>query len=459
MTSKSMALSNSMKKLTFYQDVLNGFIKIQSVSSDSERKDEMVKAAQYLSNLLLEINVDHVKIIPTEGHPVVYAEKLSEVENAKTILIYGHYDVQPEDPLELWKNDPFSPVKIGDRLYGRGASDMKGQVIATLAAVDSINSSSEFPLNFKFIFEGEEEIGSPSLIKFVEENKDLLACDVILNPDAGMISPDCPTIVYGLRGLAYFELIIKGPDHDLHSGMYGGVIHNPAIVMADLISRMHDKNGRIKLPGFYDDVLPLEQDERDQLNRLPVTEQDLLHQTSAPALWGEKGYSHIERMGARPTLDINGMVSGFVGEGQKTIIPSYAMAKISMRTVPNQDPDKIHQQLVAFIKDNIPETVDWELNKFAGGWPSIADRNNSGVLSLSKAFENVWGVSPLFKREGGSISVVPAMQTALKRDSILTGFGLPDDKIHSPNESLHIPTWEKGIRALIEFFYIYAGIG
>jgi acetylornithine deacetylase/succinyl-diaminopimelate desuccinylase-like protein len=375
-----------------------------------------------------------------------------------TVLIYGHYDVQPSDPLDFWETEPFDPIEKNDRLYGRGSSDMKGQIVACLAAYDAISNSGPIPVNFKFLFEGEEEIGSPNLADFLANNRDLLDCDMILNPDAGMISPSNPTIVYGLRGLTYFELNLTGPDHDLHSGMFGGVIHNPAIVLAELIVGMHDENWKVTLPGFYEDVIPLTENEREEMLRLPITDEDLKRQTGAPELWGEKGFNPIERLGARPTLEISGMLSGFTGEGSKTIIPSTAMAKISMRTVPNQDPEKIFEQLRKFIEMNIPPTVKWDLKKFAGGWASISDINHPGVISLTKALEAVWGTKPLFKREGGSIPVVASMQRILGKESVLTGFGLPEDKIHSPNESLHLPTWRKGILALIHFFFNYAGL-
>ncbi|MBW6472403.1 MAG: dipeptidase [Anaerolineaceae bacterium] len=458
MSLRSDALEYSKNNYDFYQGILQDFIEIPSISTDPIRKPNMLEAANFIKNILNQFGIQDVQILETKGHPVVFAEKKSAIKEALTVLIYGHYDVQPPDPLDLWKTDPFKPAVRNDRLFGRGASDMKGQIIASLAAYHAINSTGQIPVNFKFIIEGEEEIGSPNLAGFLAKNKDLLKCDVILNPDAGMISPENPTIVYGLRGMTYFELNVYGPDHDLHSGMYGGVIHNPALVLSELITKMHDENWKVTLPGFYDDVIPLSDEEREQLSRLPITEDDLIRQTGAPALWGEKDYNPIERLGARPTLEINGMLSGFIGEGSKTIIPSSAMAKISMRTVPNQDPDKIYQQLKNFIEMNIPQTVKWDLKQFAGGWASISDISHPGVIALTKALENVWGIPPLFKREGGSIPVVASMQRILGKDSVLTGFGLPEDKIHSPNESLHLPTWKKGILSLIHFFYNYAGI-
>lgn len=456
MADKSKVLEYSKNNFPNYQAILQDFVKIPSISTDSNHKSDMIKAVEFLRDQFLSRGITKAEIIETKGHPVLYAERKATFHNAPTVLIYGHYDVQPVDPIDLWKTDPFEATEIAERLHGRGASDMKGQIIASLAAFDSISKSDDIPINFKFIIEGEEEIGSPNLPLFLEDHKDLLTCDVILNPDAGMISPNSPTIVYGLRGLAYFEVIITGPSQDLHSGMFGGVVHNPAIVLSELISGMHDEDWKVTLPGFYDDVVSLSEEEREQLSRLPISEDDIKRQTGVPMLFGEANFSPIERLGARPTLDINGMLSGFTGEGSKTIIPSSAMAKISMRTVPNQDPEKIYQQLKTYIEKNIPPTVTWEIKKHAGGWASISDINHPGVIALSDALEEVWGTKPFYKREGGSIPVVAAMQKILGKDSVLTGFGLPEDKIHSPNESLHLPTWRKGILALINFFYTYA---
>lgn len=458
MSTRTDALDFIKHNYDFYQGILQDFIKIPSISTDPNQKLNMVEAANFIKRILNQFEINDVQILETNGHPVVFAEKKSSNQNALTVLIYGHYDVQPVDPIELWQTDPFAPIIKDKRLYGRGSSDMKGQVIASLAAYHAINSTGEIPVNFKFIIEGEEEIGSPNLAKFMTEHKDLLKCDVILNPDAGMISPENPTIVYGLRGLTYFELNIFGPDHDLHSGSFGGVIHNPAIVLSELIAKMHDDEWKVTLPGFYEDVIPLSDEEREKLLKLPITEEDLKRQTGAPALWGEKGFNPIERIGSRPTLEISGMLSGFTGEGSKTIIPSSAMAKISMRTVPNQDPDKIYHQLKKFIEDKIPQTVTWDLKQFAGGWASISDTSHPGVLALTEALKREWGTDPLFRREGGSIPVVASMQRILGKDSVLTGFGLPEDKIHSPNESLHLPTWKKGILSLVHFFFNYAGL-
>ena len=426
---------------------------IPSVSTDPAHIPDMTHAANWLANELKEIGFSNVMVYATERHPVVYGELLKAGLNAPTILIYGHYDVQPADPLDLWETDPFEATLNGENLYARGASDMKGQVMASLSAVRSIVSTNELPVNIKYLIEGEEEIGSPSLGNFLKDHRDLLKCDFALNPDAGMIAADTPTIVYGLRGLAYFELKVTGPSHDLHSGMFGGVVHNPAIVLADLISGMHDETGRIMLPGFYDSVLSLSKQEQDSIVQLPMTEEYYLKNTGAPQLWGEFGYSPAERVGVRPTLDVNGMISGFTGSGSKTVIPSWAMAKLSMRLVPNQDPNEVHRQLIDYLEHHAPKTVTWELTQMAGGRACITDLAQSGVQALAAGLESVWGKPPMYKREGGSIPVVLEMQKILGIDSVLTGFGLPDDNLHSPNEKLHLPTWFRGIDTFVYFFF------
>lgn len=450
---RSAALHFAEQNASLFLDKLEDFLAIPSISTDPDRVSDMKKAADWAARELKEMGFQNVTVYPTAKHPVVFGEKLDAGPAAPTVLIYGHYDVQPAEPLELWKTEPFRATRHDDNLYARGASDMKGQVIATFSAVRSALSAGQLPINIKYILEGEEEIGSPNLGQFLRDHKSLLACDFALNPDSGMISADTPTIVYALRGLAYFELRVTGPSHDLHSGMYGGVVHNPAIVLADLISGMHAPDGRILLPGFYDQVAELSAVERQELSRLPMTDQYYQKITGAPQLWGETGYSPVERVGARPTLDVNGMLSGFTGAGSKTVIPSWAMAKISMRLVPNQDPEQVHQQLRQYLQEHAPKSVTWELTAMAGGPASITDIHQPGTKALSKGLETVWGKTPLFKREGGSIPVVTEMQKILGVDSVLTGFGLPDDNLHAPNEKLHLPTWYSGIRALIHFIY------
>ncbi|MCL4561137.1 MAG: dipeptidase [Chloroflexi bacterium] len=432
---------------------LKEFIQIPSVSTDPNHTGDMDRATRWLSEQLHRIGIVNSRIIRTGGHPVVYAEQLSAGPAAPVVLIYGHYDVQPAEPLNLWQSDPFNPEQRGDNLYGRGSSDMKGQIMATLDAVESVSRNGGLPVNLKFLFEGEEEIGSPSLEQVITENKHLLKTDLALNPDAGMIAPDTPSIVYALRGLAYFELRVFGPTQDLHSGMYGGVIHNPAQALSELIAGMHNADGSIALPGYYDKVKLLSAEEKEALSRLPIDNDFYIHQTGVPALWGEKSYTPVERTGARPTLEINGMESGFTGSGSKTIIPAWAMAKISMRLVPEQDPQDVERQLRQYLIERAPSTIRWELKSMAGGPASLTPRDTPGVVALSRAIESVWGKPPLFKREGGSIPVVVQMKKILGIDSVLTGFGLPDDNVHGPNEKLHLPTWSRGIDALIHFFY------
>jgi len=397
--------------------------------------------------------MDRVEIFPTQGHPIVYGEIQSDLKKAATILVYGHYDVQPAEPLELWTTDAFDPVQRGENLYTRGASDMKGQVMASVKALESVLSTGKSPINIKFLIEGEEEIGSPNLGQFITNHQELLKCDFALNPDTGMIGAEEPTITYALRGLAYFEVRIDGPDHDLHSGIYGGVVHNPAQALCELIAGMHDENGYVTLPGFYDKVRPLGDEERTQLSRLPMGVDFYLEQTGVAALWGEKDYSPVERVGARPTLEINGIYSGFIGEGSKTVLPAWAMAKISTRLVPDQDPDDVHQQLIRYFEENIPETVSYKIVNLVGSPASTSDRNSVGVQAMQDAMQRVWQKKPLFRREGGSVPVVVLFKDILNIDSVNCGFSLPDDNAHSPNEKLHLPTWNRGIDTLIHFIY------
>ncbi|HEX7973202.1 MAG TPA: dipeptidase [Anaerolineales bacterium] len=435
----------------FLED-LKTFASIPSISTDPAAKADMQRAAGWVVDQLLDLGIDNVAIHPTQGHPVVYGEWLKAGAHRPTALIYGHYDVQPAEPLELWHSPAFEPTTRGENMYARGASDMKGQVIASLKAVEALARTGSLPINLKFLIEGEEEIGSPSLGPFIAANRDLLACDFAINPDTGMIAADVPTITYGLRGLAYFELRVSGPDHDLHSGLFGGAIHNPAQVLCELVAGMHDDQGRVTLPGFYDKVRSLSDEERRELARLPLEETFYLNQTGAPDLYGEAGYTPVERVGARPTLEVNGLLSGFTGEGSKTVLPARAMAKISMRLVPNQDPDEVRQQLRSYIEARVPPTVRWELLQFAGGRASMTDIHFPAVKALERALETVWGKRPVYRREGGSVPVVAQIQDYLGVESVLTGFGLPDDNLHAPNEKIHLPTFYRGIEALIVFF-------
>jgi acetylornithine deacetylase/succinyl-diaminopimelate desuccinylase-like protein len=441
------AHSNRENFLSTFKEILT----VPSVSTEKTHIPDIQRAAEWLGAQLRTLGMQKVQLFPTAQSPIVYGEFLG-VPEAPTVLIYGHYDVQPVDPLDLWKTGPFEPTVIGENIFARGTSDMKGQALVTLKAVESLVQTGGLPINIKWLFEGEEEVGSPNLETFITSHIEMLACDFAVNPDSGMIGREFPTITYGLRGLAYFELRVFGPAHDLHSGMFGGVVHNPANALAELVAGMHDSAGRVTLPGFYDRVRGLSKEEREEMARLPIDESHYIEQTGVPGLYGEAGFTANEQTGARPTLDVNGLLSGFTGEGSKTVIPAWAMAKLSTRLVPDQDPEEVHQQLLRYLEQNAPKDIRWEVNTLAGSPASISDRNNLGVQAMAKALETVWGKRPYFKREGGSIPVVGDMQRLLGVESVICGFGLPDDNVHAPNEKLNLPTWYRGIDAYIHFF-------
>jgi acetylornithine deacetylase/succinyl-diaminopimelate desuccinylase-like protein len=447
------ALTYAKNNRSAFLEHLKDFTAIPSVSTDPKARSDVQQAAEWVANYLRELGVPRVQVMQTAGHPIVYAEMLTAGSEAPTVLIYGHYDVQPAEPLELWISPAFEATVRDEHIFGRGVTDMKGQIMSTIHAVEAILKTGALPVNIKFIIEGEEEIGSPSLPGFLKEHAELLACDLALNPDTGTLAPDLPTITYALRGLAYFEIRLHGPDHDLHSGVFGGVVHNPGQALCELIAGMHDAQGRITLSGFYDRVLPLSAEEREELSRIPLNDSHFLDETGAPALWGESGYTPIERIGARPTLEVNGLLSGFTGEGSKTVLPAWAMAKISMRLVPEQNHEEVHQQLLAYLQANVPPTIRWEVKKMSGGPASLSRRDSTGVLALAKAMESVWGKRPLFKREGGSVPVVNYFRDYLGVESVNTGFAMPGDNMHSPNEKMHLPTWYNAIDTYVHFLY------
>jgi acetylornithine deacetylase/succinyl-diaminopimelate desuccinylase-like protein len=451
--SRTAAIQYAHQHRTRFLQELDELLRFPSVSTDPSRAADMQRTAEWVAAQIKALGFKNVQVFPTPGHPVVYGEYLEAGANAPTVLIYGHYDVQPPDPLALWESGPFEPEVRGENLYARGATDMKGQVIAALKALEAVLHSGKLGVNVKFLVEGEEEIGSPSLGDFLRSHKDMLRCDFALNPDSGILSPDVPSITYALRGLAYFELRITGPDHDLHSGVFGGSVLNPAQALCELIAGMHDAQGRVTLPGFYDKVRLLDAEERAELARLPVGDDFFLRETGAPALWGEAGYTTAERLGARPTLEVCGMLSGYTGAGSKTVLPSQAMAKISCRLVPDQDPDEVYGQMQAYLKAHVPPTVHYELEKMAGAPASISDRHSPWVKAIEKAMESVWGTRPVFRREGGSVPVVGQFQSLLGVESVSVGFSLPGDNMHSPNEKLHLPTWYNGIDCLVHYFY------
>ena len=432
---------------------LKDFLAIPSISTDPEHEADMQAAAEWGAAQLRSIGMEHVQILPTGGHPVVYGDWLKAGQDAVTMMIYGHYDVQPPDPLELWTTPPFEAAVRGDNLYARGSADMKGQVIASLKAVEAVMKSGDMPINLKWLIEGEEEIGSEHLDDFIKNHKELLVCDFCLNMDAGILGEDMPSITTGLRGLAYFELRVDGPVKDLHSGLYGGTVHNPAQALAELITGMHDKNAKVTLPGFYDKVRKLSKQDHKDFARLPIKGKTIKEQTGVPALWGEPAFTPAERLGARPTLEVNGLLSGFTGVGSKTVLPAWAMAKISCRLVPDQTPEDTIKQMQKYLKQNAPKDIKWTLTYLHGAGAALTGTDNIGIKALSKALQTVWGKKPYFPREGGSIGVVVQLQEHLGVESVLSGFGLPDCDAHSPNEKLHLPTWTKGIDALIHFIY------
>ncbi len=427
-----------------YIDELREFLTIPSVSTLPEAKGEVRRAADFVRRHLEAAGLE-TRVFETPGHPVVYAEWTRRPE-APTILVYGHYDVQPPDPVDLWRHGPFNPVIEGEDVVARGATDDKGQMFAHVKAVEAwFRAGGAPPVNVKFCIEGEEEIGSPNLDAFVNANKDLLSCDMVVVSDSSQFAPRMPAITYGLRGLVYMEVKITGPDHDLHSGSYGGMIENPARALARLISSFHDKDGRVQIPGFYKDVLPLTPEERRGFGKLPRKEADMLKETGSPKLWGEKGYTTLERIWARPTCEVNGVYGGFMGHGAKTVIPSQVGAKVSMRLVANQDPGRIVTGFREHVRRVLGDTVKHEILQHSASAPVLVPRSGPAAEVALRATERGFGKKPVFIREGGSIPVVLTFGQVLKAPVALLGFGLPDDRAHSPNEKFHLPDFHRGI--------------
>ncbi len=450
MSAVERALAHVRTARGTYLDELIEFLAIPSISTLPENRGDMTRTAQWLADRLRGIGLETVELMSTGGHPVVYGEWLG-APGRPTVLVYGHYDVQPVDPIDEWTSDPFVPTVRGDYLYARGASDMKTQIFAQVKAMEAFAPGGGFPVNIKYLIEGEEEIGSPNLPRFIETHRDQLACDVVLNCDGGILGKDQPSITYALRGLAYFELEIATHEKDLHSGVFGGSIRNPIHVLAELIASLHDADGRVALPGFYDKVRELDEEERRALARLPHDDEAWRAMAGAKALYGETGYTTVERVGARPTLDINGIWGGFTGEGAKTVLPARAFAKFSTRLVADQDPAEIQGQLEAHIKAHVPEGVSWKLHGHSWGPGAIMDRESPCMRAAMTALGEVFGVAPLFKREGGSVPVVGIMQELLGVDSIMLGFGLSDDGIHGPDERFYLPNLYRGVETYVRF--------
>jgi acetylornithine deacetylase/succinyl-diaminopimelate desuccinylase-like protein len=447
---KAIAFARANRE-KFLRD-LNELLEIPSISTLPQFKEAMTRAAEWLMFHLLGLGFE-ARLLPTPGNPVVYGERLRAGPSAPVLLLYGHYDVQPAEPLEEWTTPPFSPTVRGENIHARGASDMKGPLIAYLAALESALASEELPVNVKILLEGEEEIGSVNLEPLLTAQKDLLRCDIVLNGDTMILRPDLPTIIYALRGLAYFEVRVETAQHDLHSGIFGGASPNAGQVLCELIQGMHDTQGRVNLPGFYDDVLAMDDEERRELAKVPYSEAEFLAQSTSYADVGEAGFSIPERLGARPTLEVNGLLSGFIEQGSKTVLPARAMAKLSMRLVPHQKAERVKEQLEEYMRRQAPPWLKWEVINLVGGPAAIVRRDTKEMQAALRSLEGAFGVRPVFFREGGSVPVVSMIQNILGRESILMGISLPDDNLHAPNEKLHLPTLFRGMEAYIRFFY------
>jgi acetylornithine deacetylase/succinyl-diaminopimelate desuccinylase-like protein len=442
-----------------YLDELFELLRIPSVSADPAYKGDVKKAADFVAQSLEQAGADKVEIFPTAGHPIVYAEKTIDA-NLPTVLVYGHYDVQPADPVELWDSPPFEPViKKTDRhpdgaIFARGSCDDKGQAFMHIKAFEAMLASGELPCNIKFMIEGEEEVGSSNLGTFCREHTDLLNCDVILISDTSIISNTTPSITTGLRGLSYVEVEVTGPNRDLHSGVYGGGVANPINVLCDMISSMMDENKHITIPGFYDDVEVVSDAERKEMNKAPFDLEEYKKDLEIGDIQGEKGYTTLERVSIRPTLDVNGIWGGYIGEGAKTVLPSKAHAKISMRLVPNQDSEKITQLFQQHFESIAPESVKVKVTPHHGGEPVVTPTDTPEYMAAHKAMEQAFGKAPIPKREGGSIPIVALFEEVLGVKSVLMGFGLDSDAIHSPNEHYGLFNFYKGIET-IPYYYQY----
>lgn len=447
--SKSQAYINANQQK--FLDELFELLRIPSVSTDSTKVDEIHKAANFLIQQLTSLNLDRVELFETPGHPIVYGEHCPHPDKP-IVLIYGHYDVQPSDPDHLWDTPAFEPTIKDGNIYARGASDDKGQAFTHVKALESfIKSGEEIPVNVKIILEGEEEIGSPNLVPFIEAHKEMLRTDMVLISDTSMFGKDQPSITYGLRGLAYLEVEVVGPNRDLHSGVYGGAVENPLNVLCEMIAKMKDEHGVIQIPGFYDNVIELTGADRAASAALPFDEEAYKQSLDIDAVHGERGYTTLERASARPTLDVNGIWGGYTGEGAKTVLPSKANAKISMRLVPNQDPKEIAKLFTDYFNSIAPDTVKISVTEHHGGYASITNLDFYGLKAAAKAFEDVFQKEVLFAREGGSIPIVADFKRVLGVESILMGFGLTSDAIHSPNEKFSIQDFHRGIKTSARF--------
>ncbi|NNE26189.1 MAG: dipeptidase [Saprospiraceae bacterium] len=456
------AINNYIKenKDRFIEELLD-FLKIPSISADPQYAEDVKHASEYLAGRMKEAGIENVQIFPTKGHPIVYGDKMID-PSLPTVLVYGHYDVQPPDPIDLWESGPFEPVIKKTELhqqgaiFARGACDDKGQLYMHVKAFESMAQNNGLHCNMKFMIEGEEEVGSDNLEIFCRENRDLLQADVVLLSDTSIIANDVPSITVGLRGLSYVEVEVTGPNRDLHSGVYGGAVANPINVLCDMIASMKDDKGRITIPGFYDKVIDLTQEERDALNSAPFSLESYKKDLKIDDVMGEEGYSTLERTSTRPTLDVNGIWGGYIGEGAKTVLPSKAFAKISMRLVPDQHPDEITQIFVDHFKAIAPDGVKVEVRPHHGGFPAVTPTDTKEYMAAHKAMVDTFGKEPIPQRGGGSIPIVAMFEEVFGVKSVLMGFGLDSDDIHSPNEHFGLFNYFKGIETIPLFYKYYA---
>lgn len=432
---------------------LNEFLRIPSISSLSAHKGDIQNAAEWLAHAFKNLNLENISITQTAGHPVVYADWL-HAEGKPTILFYGHYDVQPVDPLNLWETEPFNPTIRDNKLFARGASDDKGQVFMHLKMIEALFATTgTLPVNVKFIYEGEEEIGSPNLPAYVEEHKEKLAADLILISDTGLYGPGKPAVCYGLRGLTGIQIDVRGAKGDLHSGLYGGGVQNAIHALADILASFRDEHGTIQVEGFYDKVLPLSEEEREAYRALGFDEESVKEEVGVKELFGEAGYSYLERTWARPTLEVNGVFGGFSGEGIKTVLPAEAGAKITCRLVPNQEPDEIVALLKAHIEKHKPTGVEVTISEFDKGRPFLTPFDHPFIQAAGRSYEKVYNVPTAYTRGGGSIPIVAAFDEILELPVVLMGFGLSSENFHAPNEHFHLENFDKGLRVLSDYLF------
>jgi len=444
----------SQNKDRFLEELL-GLLRIPSVSARSEHKPDMIRCAEEVKGYLLKAGLDTAELFETPGHPVVYGEKI--IDPAKpTVLVYGHYDVQPPDPLELWHSGPFEPVINDGKIFARGSADDKGQFFMHVKALETLVQTNTLPVNIKFIIEGEEEIGSKNLENFLEAHKSMLEADVVLISDTSMLSMENPSIDTGVRGLTYIEVEVTGANRDLHSGVYGGAVANPITILAQIIASLHDENNHITIPGFYDDVVEASLDERAAMAKAPYDEVAYKADLGVDELWGEKGYTTNERTGIRPTLEINGIWGGYTGEGAKTVLPSKAFAKISCRLVPNQKSPKIEKMLIDHIISITPPSVQIKATAHHGGDPYLTPIDSIEYKAAAKAIETSFGKAPIPVRGGGSIPITALFESVLHCKTVFLGFGLDSDNLHSPNEKFDLYNFYKGIETIPYFHQYYA---